>query len=92
MVSTLLLVRYDVATLNNVKLMLKQRCARNVEISNVEQRQINIVYFSVDINNVIQRRNNAVIFNVEFHNVDHQRNNVVNMTIFKKLKTAKKYF
>ena len=37
----------------------------NVEIYNVEQRQINLVYFNVDINNIRQRRNNAVIFNVK---------------------------
>ena len=44
----------------------------NVEIYNVEQRQINVVYFSVDTNNIRQRRNNSVIFNVEFHNVDQK--------------------
>ena len=33
-----------------------------------------------------------VIFNVEFHNIGQRRSNVVNMTIFKKLKRAKKYF
>ena len=64
----------------------------NVEIYNVEQRQINVVYFHVDINNVRQRRNNAAIFNIEFHNIDQRRNKVVNMTIFKKLNRAKKYF
>ena len=47
-------------------------------------------HFNVDINNVRQCENNAVIFNVKFHNVDQRRNNVVNMTIFKKLKRAKK--
>ena len=30
--------------------------------------------------------------NVEFHNVDQRRNNVVSMTIFKRLKRAKKFF
>ena len=64
----------------------------HVEIYNVEQRQINVIYFNVDINNVRQRRNNVVILNVEFHNVDQRRNNVLYMTIFKKLKRAKKYF
>ena len=64
----------------------------NVEIYYVEQRRINVVYFNVDINNVRQRRNNVVIFNIEFHNVDQRRNKVVNMTSFKKLKRAKKYF
>ena len=64
----------------------------HVEIYNVQQRQINVAYFNVDINNVIQRRNNVVILNVEFHNVDQSRNKVVYITIFKKLKTAKKYF
>ena len=63
----------------------------NVEIYNVEQHEINVVYFNVDVN-VRQRWNNAVIFNVEFHNVDQCGNNVVNMTIFKKLKRAKNYF
>ena len=62
----------------------------HVEIYNVQQRQINVVYFNVDINNVIQRRNNVVILNVEFHNVDQRRNNILNMTIFKKLIKAKK--
>ena len=64
----------------------------NVEIYNVEQRRIDIAYFNVDIKNVRQHRNNVVIFNVEFHNVDQRRNNVVNMTIFKELKRAKKYY
>ena len=65
----------------------------NVQIYNVEQRRINVVYFNFDISNVRQRRNNVVIiFNVEFHNVDQRRNIVVNMTIFKKLKRAQKYF
>ena len=63
----------------------------NVEIYNIEQRQINLVYLKVDINNVRQRRNNAVIFNVKFHNLDQRQNCVVNITIFKKLKKAKKY-
>ena len=63
----------------------------NVEIYNVEQRRINVVYFNVDINNVWQRRrNNVVIFNVEFHDVDQRRKNVVNMTICKMLKRVKK--
>ena len=39
-----------------------------------------------------QSRNNVVIFNVKFHNVDQRRNNAVNITIFKNLKRAKKYF
>ena len=56
----------------------------HVEICNVEQRQINVVYFNVDINNVI--------LNVEFHNVDQHRNNVLYMTIFKKFKRAKNFF
>ena len=64
----------------------------NVDIFNVEQRQINIVYFSVDINNVRQRRDKAVISKVEFYNVDQRLNNFMNMTIFKNLKRAKKYF
>ena len=64
----------------------------NVEIYNIEQRQINIAYFSVDVNNVRQRRDKAVIFNVEFDNVDQRLNNFVNMTIFRNLKRTKKYF
>ena len=83
--------------------MTSRRCTRsnqhwnhveyvNVEIYNVEQHQVKAVYFNVDVNNVRQRINNLVIFNVEFHNDDQRRNNVVNMTIFKKLKIAKKYF
>ena len=59
---------------------------------NVEQRQINVVYFNIDVNNVRQSRNNVVIFNVEFHNINQRRNNVMNMTILKKLEIAKKYF
>ena len=31
----------------------------NIGIYNVEQRQINIIYFKVDFNNVRQRRNNV---------------------------------
>ena len=64
----------------------------HVEISNVELRRINVVCFSIDINNVRQRRNNIVIFNVEFHNIDQRPKNVLYMTIFKKLKRAKKDF
>ena len=64
----------------------------NVEIYNVEQRQINVVYFNVDINSVRQRRNNVVIFNVKFHNVDQCQNNVFNMTICKKVEKSKKIF
>ena len=64
----------------------------HVEIYNVEQRHINVVHFNIDINNVRQRRNNIVILNIEFHNVDQRRNNVLYMTIFKKLKRAKKNF
>ena len=64
----------------------------NVEIYNVEQRQINVVYFNVDVTNIRQRRNNAVIFNVMFHNVDQRPNNIVNTTIFKKLKRANNIF
>ena len=64
----------------------------HVQIYNVEQRHINVVYFNVDINNVRQRRNHVVILNVEFRNVDQCRNNVLYMTIFKKLKRAKKIF
>ena len=56
-----------------------------VEIYNVEQLRINIIYFDVDFNNVRQHRNN-VIFNVDFCNLRQRRNNVVNMKIFKKLK------
>ena len=59
---------------------------------NMEQRQINVVYFNIDVNNVRQSRNNVVIFNVEFHNINQRRNNVMNMTILKKLEIAKKYF
>ena len=64
----------------------------NIEIYNVEQRHIKVVCFSVDINYVRKGRNNAVIFNIEFHNTDQRQNNVLNVTIFKKLKRAKKYF
>ena len=59
----------------------------NNEIYNVEKCRIN-----VDINNFRQLSNNVVILNVEFHNVDQRRNKVLYITIFKKLKTAKKYF
>ena len=68
------------------------KCRINVEIYKVEQRWVNVAYFNVDINNVRQRRNNVVILSVEFHNVDQHWNNVLNMTFFKKLKIAKKYF
>ena len=56
----------------------------NLEIYNVEQRRINIIYSTVVTNNVRQRRNNVLIFNIEFYNVGRRRNNVVNMTISKK--------
>ena len=62
-----------------------------LKFTNVQQHQINVVYFNTDFNNVRQRQSNAVSFNVEFHNVDQHWNNV-KMTIFKKLKRAKKNF
>ena len=75
----LLLGSYDVTTLDNIEIKLKQRCERwnnvayvKVKIHYVEQHRINVVYFNVDINNVIQCRNKVVIFNIEFHNVDVQ--------------------
>ena len=73
----------------NVEKTLRMSTLKRTTLSNVKST---FVYFNADINNVRQRRNNAVIFNVEFHNVDQRRNNVVYMTIFKRLKTAKKYF
>ena len=51
----------------------------NEKIYNVEQRQINVIYFEVDLNNF-------VIFNVDFHSVGQDWNKVVNMTICKKSK------
>ena len=54
----------------------------NVEICNVQQRQINVVYFNVYINIVRQRQNN----------VDQRRNNVVNLTICKNSKEQKNIF
>ena len=84
--SNVFLSWYDVATSHSAKWMLKQRCARQVETYNVEQRRINIVHFNVDFNNVRQFRNIVVIFNVDFYNVRQGWNNVVNMTIWKKIK------
>ena len=49
--------------------MAWRRDVVNVQIYNVEQRRINVLYFKVDLNNVRQRQNNVVIFNVDFHNV-----------------------
>ena len=91
-VSTLLLGWYDVVTSDNVKSTLKQRCV--CQRSNLQRWTTSNQHclFQRCCYNVRQRRNNAVIFNVEFHNVDQRRNNVVYMTIFKRLKTAKKYF
>ena len=37
----------------------------NIQIYNVEQSRINIVYFNVDINSFKQLRNKVAIFNVE---------------------------
>ena len=91
-VSTLLFGWYDVVTSDNVKSTLKQRCV--CQRSNLQRWTTSNQHclFQRCCYNVRQRRNNAVIFNVEFHNVDQRRNNVVYMTIFKRLKTAKKYF
>ena len=61
-----------------------------IEIYDIEPCRINVVYFNVDVNNVRQRQNNVAISKVEFHNVDQYQNSIVNMTIFKKLKRAKK--
>ena len=80
-----------------------QRClnvvARVIWRLDVGQCQINVETtlcmstsrFTTSIYNR-QRRNNVVIFNVKFHNVDQRQNNAVNITIFKNLKRAKKYF
>ena len=91
-VSTLLFGWYDVVTSDNVKSTLKQRCV--CQRSNLQRWTTSNQHclFQRCCYNVRQRRNNAVIFNVEFHNVDQRRNDVVNMTIFKRLKRAKKYF
>ena len=56
-------------------------CISTFRIYNIEQRQINVVYFNVDMNNIIQRRNNVVLFNVKFQNVGQRQNNVVKMGI-----------
>ena len=58
----------------------------NVEIYNVEERQINIDYFDVDLNNVRQLQDNFVTFNVDFRKIGHRQNSVVNATICKELK------
>ena len=59
------------------------------KIYNVEQGQINVVYFNVDIKSVRQRRSNFFIFKVEFQNVDQCRNNVVNINKSMKLNKLK---
>ena len=79
-VSTLSFGWYNVATWDNVKSTLKQRCV--FQRWNL-QRQINVLYFNVNVNNVRQRRSNVVIFNVQFHNVGKRRNNVVKMAFLK---------
>ena len=56
----------------------------NVEVYNVEQRQINVVCFNIGFDKVRQRRIN--ISHVNIHNVVQRQNNVVNMTNYKKLK------
>ena len=82
---------YDVATSHNAKWTWKQRCVRQVETCNVEQRRINVVHFNVDFNNVRQCRNIVVIFNVDFYNLRQRWNNVVNMTIWKKKKIKPRF-
>ena len=81
LVSTFLLGRYNVKRQINIETKLCMYVS--VEIYNVEQRRINIVYFNVDISNVRKRQHNVFIFNVKFHKVDQSRNNVMNMTIWK---------
>ena len=71
--------------------MAWRRDVVNVQIYNVEQRRINVLYFKVDLNNVRQRQNNVVIFNVDFHNVGQRWNNLVNMIIWKKYKLRLKW-
>ena len=53
---------------------------------NVEQHQINVVYFNVDMDNFRQRWNNFVIFNIKFYNIGKRWNNVVKTTASKKHK------
>ena len=69
-----------------------KQCQINVEIYNFEQHQIDVVYFNININNVRQHQNNVIILSVAFHSVNQCQNRVLNMTFFKKLKRAKKYF
>ena len=57
---------YDVAMSHSLKSMLNNVMYVDVEIYNVEQRQIDVFYYKVDLNNVRQRWNNVVIFNVDF--------------------------
>ena len=92
-VSTFFLGWYDVATLDNVKLRLKQRCicqSWNLQHwPTFNQRFLK----QHDMNNVRQRRNKVVILKNKFYNVDQRqnfdqrRNNFVKMTIRKKLKS-----
>ena len=51
---------------HSLKSMLNNVMYVDVEICNVEQRQIDVFYYKVDLSNVRQRWNNVVIFNVDF--------------------------
>ena len=77
---------YDVATWDNVKSTLKQRCV--FQSWNLQHRTTSHqrCVFQRWYEQRWQCRNNVVIFSVEFHNVGKRQNNVVNMTIFKKNK------
>ena len=39
---------------------------------NVEQRQINVVYFNIDMNNIRPSQKNVAIFNVAFQNLEQR--------------------
>ena len=53
---------------------------------NVEQRQINVVYFNIDMNNIRPSQKNVAIFNVAFQNLEQRWNNIVNIIICMKMK------
>ena len=69
-VSTFSFGQYNVATWDNVKSMLKQRCVFQRYNS---QRWINVVYFNIDMNNIGKHRNNVLKMTISKKNKNTNR-------------------
>ena len=73
----LFILIFNIAPIVNVFMLGIDK--KNLEVYNVEQRQINVVYFSVVLTMSYNVKTMWVTFNIEFHIVAQRRENVVNM-------------